>query len=206
MKPAHFTSPSAAFTLPEVMIAMAVSAFMFAALLTATVGFQRSFSGAMNYSRGTTDQMRALDYVARDLRRAYTVTVSQYNQTLTLTVPDTYTAYDSQGNPTGTLRSPTITNGQVNYGDPAKPITVSYYLSGGQLLRQQWIGATGATNTIVIADSVETLQSSFADLTSIVTYTITFAPNLTGFDRNSSGARANTTLIGSTSVRNTRRD
>jgi prepilin-type N-terminal cleavage/methylation domain-containing protein len=195
-----------AFTLPEVMVGMAVSAFMFAAILTATVAFQRSFSGAMNYSRGTTDQQRALDYVARDLRRAYTVTVSQFNQTLTVTVPDYYTAYDSQGNPTGTPVTPIITNGKVNYGDTTKPITIVYYLSGGQLFRQQTIGATGTTSTQVVADSVETLQSSFADLTSVVTYTVTFAPNLTGFDRSSTQARTATVLTGSTSVRNARRN
>lgn len=206
MKTQRTSGPASGFTLPEVMVSMAVTAFMFAAILTATVTFQRTFSGAMNYSRGTTDQLRALDYVARDLRRSYTVTVSQYSQTLTLTVPDSYSAYDSQGNPSGTLVDPKITNGQVNYGDPTKPITICYYLSDGQLLRQQTIASTGAVSTIVIADSVETLQSSFADLTSIVTYTITFAPNLTGFDRSSNQARAGTTLVGTTSVRNARRD
>jgi len=206
MKPLRTSHSTCGFTLPEVMVSMAVSAFMFAAILTATVNFQRTFSGAMNYSRGTTDQLRALDYVSRDLRRAYTVTVSQYSQTLTLTIPDTYATYDSQGNPSGALVDPKITNGQVNYGDPTKPITICYYLSDGQLLRQQTVTSTGTVSTIVIADSVETLQSSFADLTSIVTYTITFAPNLTGFDRNISQARAGTTLVGTTSVRNARRD
>lgn len=192
--------------MPEVMVSMTVTAFMFAAILTATVALQRSFAGAMDYSRGTTDQLRALDYVARDLRRAYTVSVSQFSQTLTVTVPDYYTAYDAQGNPTGTPVDPKITNGQVNYGDATKPITICYYLSGGQLLRQQTIGATGAVSTTVVADSVETLQSSFADLTSIVTYTITFAPNLTAFDRQTGQTRPGTTLIGCTSVRNARRD
>src|SRR5579862_8563306 len=107
-----------AFTLPEVIIAMAVSAFMFAAILTATVTFSRSFQSAIDFARGTTDQQRVLDYIARDLRRAWTVTVSGSNQTLTVTVPDTYSAYDSQGNPTGAVVTPTIASGKVNYGDP----------------------------------------------------------------------------------------
>lgn len=194
-----------AFTLPEVIIAMSVSAFMFAAILTATVTFSRSFQSAIDFSRGTTDQQRVLDYIARDLRRAWTVTVSGSNQTLTVTVPDTYAAYDAAGNPTGAVVTPTITSGKVNYGDPTKPVTICYYLSGSQLLRQQTIGATGAVSTLVIADSVELLQSSFQDLTSIVTYSVTFAPDMTTTDRSSSSARLSTTLTGSTSIRNARR-
>lgn len=188
------------------MIAMAVSAFMFAATLTAVVTLQRSLTSTIDFARGTTDQQRVLDYIARDLRRALTATVSGSNQTLTVTVPDTYSSYDSQGNPTGAIVTPTITSGKVNYGDPTKPITICYYLSGNQLLRQQTIGATGAVSTLVIADSVELMQSSFQDLTSVVTYSVTFAPNMTTSDRSSSSARQSTTLTGCTSVRNARRD
>jgi Tfp pilus assembly protein PilW len=196
-----------AFTLTEVMIATAVSCFMFAAVLTATVVLQRSFSGAMNYSKGTTDQQRALDYIARDLRRAWTVTVSQYNQTLTIQIPDYYSSYDAQGNPSGAPSTPSIsTTGKLDYGDPTKPVTICYYLNNGQLLRQQTIEATGSTCTTVVADSVCNLESSFADLTSVVNFTITFAPALSAYDSTNSSARAGTTLIGTTSVRNARRD
>jgi hypothetical protein len=188
------------------MIAAAVSAFMFAATLTAIVFLQRSFQSSIDFSRGTTDQQRVLDYIARDLRRALTVTVSGSNQTLTVTVPDTYSSYDSQGNPSGSIVTPTITSGKVNYGDPTKPVTICYYLSGNQMLRQQTIGATGAVNTLVIADSVELLQSSFQDLTSIITYSVTFAPDITTTDRTNSSARLSTTLTGRTSVRNARRN
>lgn len=195
-----------AFTVTEVMVASAVSLIIFAAVLTAIVTFQRSFSGAVDYARGTIDQQRALDYISRDLRRALTVTVSTTNQTLTVTVPDVYSSYDAQGNPSGPLQPPSITSGKVNYGDPAKPITICYYVSANQMLRQQTIGATGAVSTQVIADSVELLQSSFQDLNCVVNYSVTFAPKLTRSDIGSSQARLSTTLSGSTSVRNARRD
>jgi Tfp pilus assembly protein PilW len=193
-------------TLVETMVAAAVSVYMFACILTATVTLNRIFAGAMEYSSGTTDQQRAMDYIARDLRRAYTVTVSQSDQTLTVTVPDCYTAYDAQGNPTGSLAAPTISNGVVNYSSPIKPLTICYYINGGQLLRQQTIGATGASNTLVIANSVQHLTSTFADLTSIVTFSITFAPHMTASDSADAQAQAATTLTASTSVRNLRRD
>jgi hypothetical protein len=102
--------------------------------------------------------------------------------------------------------TPTITSGKVNYGDSTKPVTICYYLSGNQLLRQQTIGATGVVTTLVISDSVELLQSSFQDLTSVVNYSVTFAPKMTLADYGSSAARLSTTLTGRTSVRNPRRD
>lgn len=206
MNAAFFRRGIRAFTLPEVLIASSVSAFMFAATLAVVVALQRSYSGAIDYSRGTTDQQRVLDYISRDLRRALTVTVSGSNQTLTVTVPDTYASYDSQGNPSGSLVSPTITSGKVYYGDPTKPVTICYFLSGNQLMRQQTIGATGGVSTLVISDSVELLQSSFQDLTSVVEYSVTFAPKMTLADVGSSTARLSTILTGRTSVRNPRRD
>jgi len=188
----------AATTLAEVLIAMVVSMFMFIAILTGTIALNQIFSGAMNYCSGTTDQQRAMDYIARDLRRALTVTVSQNNQTLTVTVPDCYSSYDSQGNPNSALVAPTITSGAVNYGNPAKPLTICYYVSNGQLLRQQTIGATGASSTLVIANSVQDLTSTFQNLTSIVTFNVSFLPTMTTHDRN----QAATTLTASTSIRN----
>jgi len=206
MKAASSRRRAAGFTLAEVMIASGVSAFMFAGILTTMVTLQRTCSGTIEFSRGTTDQQRALDYISRDLHRALTVTVSSTSQTLTVTVPDTYTAYDAQGNPTGTIVAPSISGAKVNYGDASKPLTICYYLSGNKLLRQQTIGATNAVSTMVIADSVELIQTSFADLTSVVTYSVTFAPKMTLADYGNSQARTATTLTGCTSVRNARRD
>ncbi len=195
-----------AFTITEVMVASAVSLMIFGAVLTAVVTFQRSFTGAIDYSRGTIDQQRVLDYISRDLRRALTVTVSTDTNTLTITVPDAYGTYDAQGNPSGPVKDPDLSTGKVNYGDPAKPVTICYYVQNNQMLRQQTIGATNAVSTLVIADSVELLQSSFKDLNCIVNYSVTFAPKLTRSDRGSQQARASTVLSGTTSVRNARRD
>ena len=195
-----------AATLVETLVALAVSAYMFGCILAATVALNRIFVGAMEYSSGVTDQQRAMDYIARDLRRAYTVTVSQSNQTLTVTVPDCYSAYDSMGNPTGSVVTPSITNGVINYNDSTKPLTICYYISGGQLLRQQTIGATGASNTLIIASSVQSLTSTFTDSTSIVSFSITFAPKMTPYDSTNAQDQTGTTLTANTSVRNLRRD
>jgi Tfp pilus assembly protein PilW len=196
-----------AFTVTEVMVASAVSLMIFAAVLTGVITFQRSFSGAIDYSRGTIDQQRVLDYLSRDIRRALTVTVSANSNTLTVTIPDAYASYDAQGNPIGSVQDPTFTStGVANYGDPTKPITICYYVQNNQLLRQQTIGQTGVQSTLVIADSVELLQSSFQDLNCIVNYAVTFNPKMARSDQGNSLVRQLTTLQGSASVRNLRRD
>ena len=65
------------------------------------------------------------------------------------------------------------------FGDPTKPISVSYAVSGGQLIRTQTIQATGATSSLVICSNVTDLQLAFVTQTTTVTFAITFDPKST---------------------------
>jgi hypothetical protein len=102
--------------------------------------------------------------------------------------------------------TPTITNRVVNYNNAANPITVVYYVSNQQLIRQQTIGATGATTSLVVSNDLVNLQSSYADLTSIVTIQLTFAPQFTLTATPFASAKTGETLSASISVRNVRKD
>src|SRR5215472_4977060 len=105
-----------AFTLVELMVAVACGSLMLGAVLTAGVALQRSFAAVEGYSIAEGDQLRVLDYIAMDCRRALTASVA--NNTLTLTVP---VYYDSNSNPT----TPSLTNGAVSYGTGTVIITYS---------------------------------------------------------------------------------
>jgi hypothetical protein len=179
---------------------------MFVALIYTLIALSRTFAATEDFSVATADQQRSIDYVSRDLRRAYTVTVSPDGKTLNMTVPDYYTTYDADGNPTGSPVTPTITDGVVNYNDPAKPLTVSYYLSGQSFIRKQTIGATGAVSTLVLASYAADFESNFSDATSIVNFSITFAPNFKVAAGRDAESRQGTLLTGTTSARNLRRD
>ena len=207
-------SDTRGYTLGEMSVALGVSSLIFAALIFAGATLRRSFTAADQYSQATNDQMRAIDYITRDLREAWTITVSADAQTLTITLPDCYNNYDADGNPTGNpwdpsdtnLKAPTVSGATVNYGDPTKPITVSYYVSNQKIVRQQWWYVAGVQRTAsnVIASDVDNFQFHYQDLNSVVNSSITFTPSFhTVFW---SGARQATTISASTSVRNVRRN
>ena len=122
LSPTH--QPSG-FTLAEILIAMALSIAILAAIITASLAMQKSFNAVDNYFATHMQQIRIVDYLNRDAKRAYIVTTSVDLQTVTMTIPkyiiqsgDT----EAIANPStvGTARTPTITysssGSQVNYG------------------------------------------------------------------------------------------
>ena len=89
------------------MMSMGCGTVLLAAVITAGVALQRSFAAVEGYSISESDQLRVLDYIAMDCRRALTVSIT--NNVLTLTVPS---YYDTSGN----LVTPTLRSGQSHYG------------------------------------------------------------------------------------------
>jgi Tfp pilus assembly protein PilW len=176
-----------AFTLVETMIGAMVSMIVLAALAAGAVSLLRSYTASEDYSDAQASQLRILDYISRDVRRALAATATTSPAKLTLTVPDQYAAAE----PSRTFKSPTLfTQGTflgATYG--TTPVTVEYYLSGTNFMRRE-----GGTAT-VIARSVSDFQPAFdpADPAGkTVKTTFTFAPI---FRRVlSSDARAATTM------------
>ena len=181
------------FTLVEVLIAASIGALMLAALLSGATAMQRCFVAAEDFAVAKTDQARLSDYIALDLRRALTVTVGTGGSTiLTVTIPD---YYDSNGNP----RDPKVTEYVASYGDPAKPVVVTYQKIGSSIFRQE-----NADPAQEIASNVEDFIPNVKDLGKVVTTTVTFAPR---FQRTATAAaRSGTTLYSTTLLRNQRKD
>ena len=89
--------PRAGFTLVEVMVAATLTLVLLVAVLGAVVALQKSYVATENFATGLADQMRLLDYLALDLRRAVSpgTGVSPWimdtdGQGLKITVPDYY--------------------------------------------------------------------------------------------------------------------
>ena len=187
-----------AFTIAELLIVLGISGILFAAVMTAGTGSLRSLAAADDYSYESNSELLAMDYIARDLRSALTVTIPAGGQSLSVTLPQYYSAYDAQGNPNGNPITPTIVNGAPVYGDPTKPLTVAYAVSGANLIRTQTIQTTGAVSSLVVCANVNNFQLAFVPLSTTVTYTITFDPK---YRSASSSQRTATTLAGTVSVR-----
>src|SRR5262249_9401369 len=181
------------FTLVEVMAAVACGSVVLGAILTAGVALQRSFAAVEGYSIAEGDQLRVLDYIALDCRRALSASVA--NNTLTLTVP---VYYNSNSNPT----TPTLTNGAVSYGTGT--VTITYSQSGTNFNRHIVVADSGGTTTSDVTNAIATNVASFTvapqDLTSSVSCSITFSPRFTYLP--GPGPIAGTTVYCNTFLRN----
>ena len=74
---------SAGVTLIETLVAASIGCAIIGAMVFGSVSFQQLSNGADDYNKATSDQMRVLDSIALDMRRATSGSVSNSGQTLT---------------------------------------------------------------------------------------------------------------------------
>ena len=172
----HIVRRRGAYTLLELMVAVTTASAIFAVILTSGVAIYRSCSAAEDYSHQSNEQLRAVDYLTRDLHSALSVTIPLSGGSLALTMPDSYTSYDSAGIPTSGPVDPVIVDGVPVYGDATQPITVSYSVSNGSLIREQFVPSSGLTTQLVVASEVGTFDPTFVPLSGVVKFSLTFAP------------------------------
>jgi len=168
------------FTLAEMIVSTGVTSVLFSLLAIGLVTLPRSYKASEYYSTALGAQTRALDYIVRDTRGALSAQVSADQNTLTLTLPDYYSTYDAQGNPTGAPVAPNLTTVLTTYADPTKPLTVTYTVSGKRLLRQISIPRTGTNSQSVIATDVDNFDFTFGTVDSTITASLTFSPRFRG--------------------------
>jgi Tfp pilus assembly protein PilW len=119
----------AGFTMTELVVACGLSSALLAGLMTGGLALQRGYAAAQHQILCQEDQMRVIDYITRDLRRASSVTISNQNRMVAMTLPDQLDLAKSD------LRLPSIIAGVVQYGNT--PATVSYYVSGTAFVRKE---------------------------------------------------------------------
>jgi type II secretory pathway pseudopilin PulG len=171
-----------AFTLIEMMIAIAIAFTILGVTLTSSIALQKSFNSVDNYFATHMQQIRIVDYLARDVKRGFSVTSSLDKQTVTVKIPRyIIQAADSDATPStiGNPRSPTLAisnrDYNINYGTTTKQITtVEYKVSGSSILRTE----DGVVTTI--ASSTDNLIPQTIDVelanTEYTTTAITFKP------------------------------
>ncbi len=179
-----------AFTLTEMMIAIAIASTILAVTLTSSIALQRTFNAVDNYFATHIQQIRIVDYLARDVKRGLSVTSSLDKQTVTVKIPKyIIQAGDSDATLSniGTPRSPTqaIVNKDynINYGatPTSTPSIVEYKVSGSSILRTE----DGVVTTIASStDNLipQTIDTELAN-TEYTTTSITFQP-ISVADRN----------------------
>ncbi len=170
-----------AFTLTEMMIAAAIASVILALTLTSSIALQKSFSQVDNYFATHMQQIRIVDYLARDVKRGLSVTSSADKQTVVVQIPRYIIQAgdaDATGSNIGTPRNPTRLyvagsgDPNVNYGTTTS--TVEYKVSGSSILRtEDGIVTTIASSTDNLIP--ETIDVELAN-TEYTTTAITFKP------------------------------
>jgi type II secretory pathway component PulJ len=171
-----------AFTLVEMMVAMATGSAILGVAVTSSIALQRSFSSTDNYLATHTQQIRIVDFLARDVRRGLSVTSSVDQQTVQIQIPKyIIQAGDPEAilNPLliGTPRSPSRAivsrDYNINYG-AAAPSFVQYKVNGASIERwEDGVKTTIASSTDNLLP--QTLDTELAN-TEYTTTSITFKP------------------------------
>jgi len=172
------------FTLNEMMIAMAASAVVLAATLTSSGSLQKSFNAIDSYFATHMQQIRIVDFLARDVKRGLSVSSSIDKQKVDIKIPKYIIQAgdsDATGSNIGTPRPPTRAVASrefnINYGTTTN--SVRYEVSGTSILRKE-LKADGTWSVTTIASSTdnlipETLDTELAN-TEYATTAITFKP------------------------------
>jgi hypothetical protein len=179
-----------AFTLGEMLIAMGISLALIAVTLTTSVALQKSFYSIDNYFGTHMQQIRIVDYLARDVKRGLAVVSSPDKRAVTINLPRYIIQAgdaDATGSNIGTPRAPSLAivsrDYNINYlpTSTSSPSVVVYSISGSSILRTE-------DNVITtIASSTDSLIPETVDIelanTEYTTTAITFQP-LSVADRN----------------------
>lgn len=197
-----------AFTLPEMMLALATSGVVLGATLTSSGSLKKSFNAIDNYFGTHMQQVRIVDYLSRDVKRGLIVTTSVDLQTVSITIPNyVIQAGDPEAviNPAlvGTPRTPTMvytpSGWQVNYGTTTS--SVVYSISGLSILRTE----NGVVTTIASSTDQLVPQTTDVELanTEYTKTSITFQPLFTS--GGTVASRSGTTVFSTAYLRNKRR-
>jgi prepilin-type N-terminal cleavage/methylation domain-containing protein len=137
---------SAGFTLVEMLATLAVFGVFMTGLLTTWTSLSYTGLNTTAFAARQGDEVRVLDYVKRDIRRATAVAIyngatlvsdtTTFGSELRLTMPGYYSDTREEDNAIGTkiTNAPTAAAGAVTYG---APFTVRYYTTGGAVIRDE---------------------------------------------------------------------
>jgi Tfp pilus assembly protein PilW len=152
-----------AFTLVETMISLSVGGLLLGGMILGFSSFQQVFAGVDDYYRATSDQMRVLDFIGQDMRRAISGTVTNSTTTLTLTLPD---YIDESQNPPVPRTAIVAASGTVTYGTTGVQPTAVYTISGtspSQTITRTYTPTTGAATTTTLTMAAADYQFNSLD-------------------------------------------
>jgi hypothetical protein len=207
-----------AFTLVEIMVAAGLGILLLGVVVTGSIALNKSFAAVDNFFSAHMQQIRIIDYLNRDVKRATITEISANAQTIYCWVPKyIIQTGDADATPDNvdTRRTPTITkNGygyQVNYysgssgngpgGTNTNSSAVVFSVNGQSILRtEDGTVTTIASSTDQLVDQVTDVALANSGYLSTV---VSFLPIFTS--NNAAMERAGTTVYSTAYLRNLRR-
>jgi prepilin-type N-terminal cleavage/methylation domain-containing protein len=212
------TRPKEGFTLPEMMIAVALGTIVLGAIIAASVSLHRTFAAVDNFFSAHLQQVRIIDYLNRDIKRSNIAEISADAQSIYCWIPK-YVIQPGDADATSdnidTRRTPTVTKTgsgyQVDYypataqngpgGMSTNSSAVVYSITGQSILRtEDGAVTTIASSTDQLVDQVTDVNlASSGYLSTVVTFLPIFTSNGAAMER------AGTTVYSTAYLRNLRR-
>jgi Tfp pilus assembly protein PilW len=198
-------------TLVETTVSLAITTIAIGAIYVGSMALQKSFRAAQHYSVTQAAQLRVLDYVASDLRRAVHWTAS--GNEVRMKIPNFYDTTDA-AHPTP--RDPRVSaNGEVYYGaSPADVTEVRYYTlertdGSGRKVSDVYrsVSSGGTTRSTVLVKGVEEFKPVYEQSDAnqqVVRTKISFPPIFRPFIESGNVYKDGTATFATTMVRNKR--
>ena len=180
---------SKGWTISELLIAATASSVLAAGLMVGAYTIQKSYQASRHHVTAQAQQLRLMDYINLDLRRA--LTVDAQLERLKITIPD---YYDSEGNP----RDPEIVRGSALYG--TSNTLIQYYRQNGTIYRSE------GAETTAIATDVSDFKLTLQDLGQSIGVSVTFLPRFQMSGGDAETARSGTSTYSTTLLRNKRQN
>ena len=194
------------FTLVETLIGTTILSLAMGAIYMGSLSLQKSFRAAQHYSATHSAQLRVLDYVSLDLRRAYAV--KQGAKEITMLIPDYYDRTDPAK---PKARYPRIENGRIVYGS-SQGVKIRYYITTrnddtGRPVNDLFREESGVSKLLV--SGIQEFEPAYEDndpRRQIVKTAITCPPIFRAFAVTDAATKNATATHAATMVRNKRED
>jgi hypothetical protein len=159
------------FSLAELSVAMATSLVLGGVLFSTLISIQRSFKASERHVEGQTTQLRLMDYIGLDARRAIRVQVTGGDQ-IDFWIPDYYQTTGGDLVPRDPVRD--SATGKVEYnmtGGSATWKQITYQMNGDDLVR------VSGTATQTLASGVKGFTPNYSVTNQQLRVAVEFKPS-----------------------------
>jgi prepilin-type N-terminal cleavage/methylation domain-containing protein len=171
----HDLHKKSGFTLAEMLVALAVGSLMLAAIAAASISMQKSLNAADSFFSTHLQQIRIINYLTRDVKRAYIVTASADKKTVTCILPN-YLSGSARVSPSVTTNQ----NGSFVYYTGSRSVQDAVTTSGSTTITSATANFTSSDVGVSITGTNIASGAMIQSVTNSTTAVMSAAATATG--------------------------